>query len=161
MRGVARSPLDGTFAAQSRRRSASDPERAAAVVSVLGRHHRTTRRTGMTSSASAPASDRNVLLPAHSPDDYRLRLGTAFLIAVYGASLLLIHLGDVRALTFHEIIFAQPAREMLADGNYLVPTIGGLPNFDRTPVTAWAISLSMALFQSDAEWVARFPIVVF
>jgi 4-amino-4-deoxy-L-arabinose transferase-like glycosyltransferase len=98
---------------------------------------------------------------AHSPDDYRLRPAAAWLIIFYGASLLLINLGDVRALTFHEIIFAQPAREMLDTGDYLLPRIGGVPIFDRTPVTAWSVALSMALFQSEAEWVARFPIVVF
>jgi 4-amino-4-deoxy-L-arabinose transferase-like glycosyltransferase len=109
---------------------------------------------------TAPAPRAGVTLLAHSPDDYRLRIGQALLIVLFGASLLLINLGGVRALTFHEIIFAQPAREMLDAGSFLVPTIGGLPNFDRTPVTAWSISLSMALFQSEAEWVARFPIVV-
>jgi 4-amino-4-deoxy-L-arabinose transferase-like glycosyltransferase len=98
---------------------------------------------------------------AHSPDEYRLRPAAAVVIALYGASLLLINLGSVRALTFHEIIFAQPAREMLDGGNCVVPTIGGVATFDRTPVTAWSIALSMALFQSEAEWVARFPIVVF
>jgi 4-amino-4-deoxy-L-arabinose transferase-like glycosyltransferase len=116
---------------------------------------------GMTSPAANSASGRReVPLLVHSPDEYRLRIGTALLIAVYGATLLLVNLGGVRALTFHEIIFAQPAREMLDTDRYLVPTIGGVPVFDKSPVTAWSIALSMTLFQSEAEWVARFPAVV-
>jgi 4-amino-4-deoxy-L-arabinose transferase-like glycosyltransferase len=110
---------------------------------------------------AAPAPRAEItLLASHSPDDYRLQIGSALLIVLYGASLLLINLGAVRALTFHEIVFAQPAREMLDEGHYVVPTIGGVPFFDKTPLTSWSIALAMTLFQSEAEGVARLPAVV-
>ena len=91
---------------------------------------------------------------------HRLSRRAALAIVAFGATLYGIHLGDVRALTFHEIVFAQPAREMVREGRWLVPTIGGQPQFDRTPVTAWCIAGAMKLFGSEAEWVVRLPAVV-
>jgi 4-amino-4-deoxy-L-arabinose transferase-like glycosyltransferase len=95
------------------------------------------------------------------PESYRLTAAAAAVIVVFGASMLLINLGSVRALTFHEVIFAEPAREMLRDGHWIVPTIGNVPMLDKTPGTAWCIAASMALFGSEAEWVVRLPIVCF
>ena len=94
-------------------------------------------------------------------ETYRLSNRSLLFIAAFGASMLSIHLGGVRVLTFHETVFAQPAKEMLATGSWILPKIAGEPFLDRTPLTAWTIALSMKLFGSDAEWVVRLPSVVF
>ncbi|MCE9605721.1 MAG: glycosyltransferase family 39 protein [Planctomycetia bacterium] len=96
-----------------------------------------------------------------SQNNFRLSLRDFVLIASFGLSMLLINLGSVRVLTFHETVFAQPAKEMLRTGRWIVPTIAGEPFFDRTPLTAWSIALSMKIFGSDAEWVVRLPSVLF
>ena len=41
----------------------------------------------------------------------RLRFSTYCALALFGFSLLLIGLGSSRVLTYHEMVFAQPARE--------------------------------------------------
>ena len=96
-----------------------------------------------------------------SPDDYRLTWRWALAIALFGAVLLSVRLGDVRVLTFHEVVFATPAKEMLQSGQWIVPTIAGDPFNDRTPMTAWTIAASMWLFGTDAEWAVRAPNVLF
>src|SRR4051794_17633023 len=40
-------------------------------------------------------------------------------------------------LTYHEAIVAQGAREMLATGDLLVPTIGGRPWLEKPPLVHW------------------------
>jgi len=94
-------------------------------------------------------------------ETHRLDLRSFLLIGAFGFSMLSIHLGSVRVLTFHETVFAQPAREMLATGNWVLPRIAGEPFLDRTPLTAWSIAASMKLFGSEAEWVVRLPSVLF
>src|SRR6478609_8151996 len=92
-------------------------------------------------------------------ETYRLSARKLILIAAFGLSMLAINLGSVRVLTFHETVFAQPAKEMLATGNWVLPRIAGQPFLDRTPLTAWTIAASMTIFGSDAEWVVRLPAV--
>ncbi|MBL9083770.1 MAG: glycosyltransferase family 39 protein, partial [Planctomycetales bacterium] len=115
-----------------------------------------------TSSAAAhPSSVSRVQYLEGSPDDYRLTWPWAAAIALFGATMLSINLGDVRVLTFHEVVFAQPAKEMLRDDHWIVPTIAGDPYNDRTPLVAWSIAGAMWLFGTDAEWAVRTPNVVF
>lgn len=94
-------------------------------------------------------------------ETYRLSARKLVLIAAFGLSMLVINLGSVRVLTFHETVFAQPAKEMLATGNWVLPRIAGEPFLDRTPLTAWTIAASISIFGSDAEWVVRLPAVLF
>jgi 4-amino-4-deoxy-L-arabinose transferase-like glycosyltransferase len=100
--------------------------------------------------------------PATDPQAPPERLPAAWLaaIAVYGASLLLISPGRPWALTFHEVNFAQPAREFLAAGDWVVPRILGVPLWDKPPLMHWAIALSLGLFGTEAEWAARLPSVL-
>ena len=79
------------------------------------------------------------------------------MIAVYGASLLLgsFLLEGTRVLSHHEVLFAQPAKEMLATGNWIVPTIAGQPSMHKPPGTHWLIALTMAVTGSDGERVVR------
>jgi 4-amino-4-deoxy-L-arabinose transferase-like glycosyltransferase len=82
------------------------------------------------------------------------------LIVAFGASLLLVGLGGRRVLTYHEVVFAEPAKEMLATGDWVVPRIGGIPFLDKPPGTAWSIAAAMSLLHSDSEFVVRLPSVV-
>lgn len=113
------------------------------------------------SAATNPSSVSRVQYLEGSPDDYRLTWPWAAAIALFGATMLAINLGDVRVLTFHEVVFAQPAKEMLRDDHWIVPTIAGDPYNDRTPLVAWSIAGAMWLFGTDAEWAVRTPNVVF
>ncbi len=82
------------------------------------------------------------------------------LIAAFALTLLGMNLGGARALTYHEVTFASPAKEMLRDGHWIVPTIAGVPFTDKPPLTAWLIAGSLAIFQTDAEWAVRLPSVL-
>ncbi|HLL91162.1 MAG TPA: glycosyltransferase family 39 protein, partial [Tepidisphaeraceae bacterium] len=99
-------------------------------------------------------------VPTQRRHDHTLGWRWGLAIAALGLSLLLIGLGDTRALTRHEVLAAQPAREMLASGNWIIPTIGGVPRTIKPPTTGWFIAASMAVFRSEAEWVARLPAVL-
>ena len=87
------------------------------------------------------------------------RLGRASVLGLlaYGLTLLGIGLGSTRVLTFHEANFAQPAREMVHTGQWLLPRTVGVLNTHKPPLTTWAIAGAMKLFGSEAEWVCRLP----
>jgi 4-amino-4-deoxy-L-arabinose transferase-like glycosyltransferase len=89
-------------------------------------------------------------------DALRLDWRSAMVIVVYGTSLLLVNLGDNRVLTYHEVSFCQPAREMLANGDWIVPRIAGVPFLDKGPLTAWLIAAAMMLL-GDNEFAVRLP----
>jgi 4-amino-4-deoxy-L-arabinose transferase-like glycosyltransferase len=94
------------------------------------------------------------------PDDCRLTGRAAAVIVLFGLSMLLPGLGSAHVLTYHEVVFAGPAKEMIATGNWILPKIGGVPFTDKPPATAWSIAASMLLFGSHGEWVVRLPSVV-
>jgi 4-amino-4-deoxy-L-arabinose transferase-like glycosyltransferase len=94
------------------------------------------------------------------PGDERLGGRAAAVIVMFGAALLLPGLGSGHVLTYHEVVFAQPAKEMLATGNWLVPKIAGVPFNDKPPGTAWSIAACLALTGSRGEWVVRLPAVI-
>jgi 4-amino-4-deoxy-L-arabinose transferase-like glycosyltransferase len=109
----------------------------------------------MSSSAAAdPALSPRFL--AGPRDQLRLTWRSAAIIVLYGTSLLLVNLGGNRVLTFHEVVFCQPAREMLATGDFVVPRIGGVPFLDKGPMTAWLIAGVMAVL-GPSEWAVRLP----
>lgn len=89
----------------------------------------------------------------------RFRLGSigAVILLVYGFSLYLPNLGNTRVLTYHEVVFAEPAKEILATGDWAVPRIAGVPFNDKPPGTAWSIALSMLLTGSQSEFAVRLP----
>jgi 4-amino-4-deoxy-L-arabinose transferase-like glycosyltransferase len=89
-----------------------------------------------------------------------LGLVGAAVLVLYGTSLLTVRLGSNRVLTYHEVVFAQPAKEMLASGDWLIPTMGGQVFPDKPPLMHWAVAASMFLFQSEAEWAVRLPSVI-
>lgn len=98
----------------------------------------------------------SAVLPAGRPLPGRWMLG----VVLFAATLLLPTLGGWRVLTRHEVLAAEPAREMLHGGraiNWIIPQFGGEPRAVKPPTMGWLIAGSMALFHSEAEWVARLP----
>lgn len=72
------------------------------------------------------------------------RLGVARVALIAGLSALTVGLGLGRAgrLTYHEAFVTQAAREMIAGGDVLVPTIGGRPWLEKPPLPIWLVALA-------------------
>jgi len=51
--------------------------------------------------------------------------------------------------------YALCAREMVEKGNWLEPTLAGIPHWSKPPLTYWAIAAGLKLFGRN-EWGARF-----
>jgi 4-amino-4-deoxy-L-arabinose transferase-like glycosyltransferase len=63
-----------------------------------------------------------------------------------------------RPLTMHEAVLPQSAREMLADGDWIVPKSGGRPWLERPPLPQWITAAVAGLLGgADREWVVRLP----
>jgi 4-amino-4-deoxy-L-arabinose transferase-like glycosyltransferase len=69
-------------------------------------------------------------------------------------------LGRAGRLTYHEAIVAQGAREMLARGDLLVPTIGGRPWLEKPPLAHWLVAVAGWAAGGVDEAVARVPSAV-
>ncbi len=90
-----------------------------------------------------------------------LPIWASLLIVVTGLLVLGLGLdGSTRVLTRHEVLAAQPAREMLETGRWLVPQFVGEPRLVKPPGAMWLMALSMQVFSSNAEWVVRLPSVL-
>jgi 4-amino-4-deoxy-L-arabinose transferase-like glycosyltransferase len=96
---------------------------------------------------------------AASPARLGLRPWSAMVIITYGASLLLIGL-DRLVMTYHEVNYSEPAREMLRGSGWLMTRFAGQPFVEKPPLINWSIAAAMALFHSDSGWVARLPSVL-
>jgi 4-amino-4-deoxy-L-arabinose transferase-like glycosyltransferase len=69
-------------------------------------------------------------------------------------------LGSASRLSYHEAIVAQAAREVLASGSFLVPTLDGRPWLEKPPLPIWLVAgLGRCMGLID-EWVARAPSAV-
>ncbi len=90
-------------------------------------------------------------------DSLRPSIWLNLLLLAFGIAILFIGLGRSRVLTQHEVFAAEPSREMLKDGHWIIPTFGGIPRLVKPPTTGWLIAASMAIFQSREEWVVRLP----
>ncbi len=90
------------------------------------------------------------------------RLGAARLLAIAGLSALTvgIGLGGSGRLTYHEAFVAQAARELIAGGSWLVPTIDGRPWLEKPPLASWLVALAGMLAGGVTEAVARTPSAV-
>ncbi len=113
-----------------------------------------------TMSAHDLATKKDASPLREASNDHRLTFGATLLVAVFSGGLLLTNLGHTRALTHHEVMFAQPAKEMLATGNWILPKFAGVPCTHKPPGTNWVIAATMAITGSQAEWVVRFPSAV-
>ena len=87
------------------------------------------------------------------------RLGAARLASIAGLAALTlgIGLGGSGRLTYHEAFVAQGAREMIASGDVLVPTIDGRPWLEKPPLAVWLVALAGKLSGGVTELVARAP----
>ncbi len=129
-------------------------------MAAIATHATATNGSHSQRAALTPPASFRLRLLSGAADASRLRWFEYALLFAFGLTLLGMNLGGARALTYHEVTFAGPAKEMLRDGNWIVPTIAGVPFTDKPPLTAWLIAGSLTLFQTDAEWAARFPSIV-
>ena len=95
--------------------------------------------------------------PTHdrmAPRDYAL-------LAAYCLALFLTCALSAKTLTGHESVLAQNSREMLADGDWLVPKVGGEIWLERPPVPDWIIcAVYAAAGTSTSDAVARLAAVL-
>jgi len=77
-------------------------------------------------------------------------------ILLVGSLLLFTGLG-VRSLWHSEGRWAEITREMLLTGDFLHPTIGGEPYFDKPVGTYWVVAATAAITGTLNEWAARCP----
>ena len=91
-----------------------------------------------------------------------MRLGPARLLAIAGMACLTlgVALGGWSRLSYHEAFVAQAAREMLAEGIGLIPTIGGRPWLEKPPLSIWLVVLLGKCAGGVNEVVARVPSAV-
>ena len=87
------------------------------------------------------------------------RLGAARLVTIVGLAGLTmgIGLGGSGRLTYHEAFVAQAAREMIARGDVLVPSIDGRPWLEKPPLAVWLVALLGRAVGEVSETVARVP----
>jgi 4-amino-4-deoxy-L-arabinose transferase-like glycosyltransferase len=78
------------------------------------------------------------------------------LLAVVSAVIFGYALVGGRPFTMHEAKLPQAAKEMLAAGEWIVPTTGGRPWLERPPLPHWInIAVMRATGNWDEEWVFR------
>ena len=85
----------------------------------------------------------------------RAALGVAALVVVLFAGLLAVggHLGPA---TSTETRYAEMGREMMASGDWVVPTLNGAPLLEKPPWEYWVNALSFTLF-GVSDLTARLP----
>jgi 4-amino-4-deoxy-L-arabinose transferase-like glycosyltransferase len=66
-------------------------------------------------------------------------------------------LGSIPLLSFNEARRAVPVREMLASGDWLIPTLNAHLYISKPPLLYWLAGLPAMLFHSTSEWVVRLP----
>lgn len=81
------------------------------------------------------------------------------LVALAGLTLG-VGLGGSGRLTYHEAITARAAGEMLAEGDWLVPRLGGQPWLEKPPLNIWAVALVGRVVGGIDEAAARWPSMV-
>ncbi len=82
---------------------------------------------------------------------------TGYCCLLFGVALI-----SGRPLTLHESVLPQSAREMFADGDWVVPKKGGEPWLESPPLPQWCTVLTASVFgRCDTEAVVRLgPLLV-
>jgi 4-amino-4-deoxy-L-arabinose transferase-like glycosyltransferase len=82
----------------------------------------------------------------------------ALLVFAYALTLTAVGTGgSTRVLTRHEVLAAEPARQILRGQSWAVQSFAGQPRLVKPPTMSWLIATMMKVTGSEAEWVARFP----
>lgn len=85
-----------------------------------------------------------------------LRRRDYLLLMTYGLLLFGVAMVSGRPLTLHESVLPQSAREMLADGDLLVPKKGGEPWLESPPLPQWiTVTIASAFGRCDTESIVR------
>src|SRR5262245_58506835 len=87
------------------------------------------------------------------------RLSAALVVFLVWALVYLPALGSI-AIKGEEGRRILPAIEMLQNGNYIVPEVGGNPYFRKPPLVNWLVAVSFRIFGVRNEWTARMPSAV-
>lgn len=82
---------------------------------------------------------------------------TLWVVALYAAAVYLPFLGSGRTLTRHEVFITQPALQMLADGNWLVPHYAERVWIQKPPLVSWLTAGLFHVTGGLSEWAARLP----
>jgi len=91
---------------------------------------------------------------------FRLRPLHALIVVVFGLALFIPVTGPRVTLSRHEVLAAEPAREMIRFGHWIIPTFAGKPRLVKPPTTGWLIALMMEITGSQKETVIRLPSVI-
>ena len=78
-------------------------------------------------------------------------------VAALAALTLGVGLGSSGRLTYHEAFVAQAAREMVATGDVVIPTIGGRPWLEKPPLAFWLAALAGRAAGGVTAAAARAP----
>lgn len=81
-------------------------------------------------------------------------------MAIAAIPLYLLSLGSHASLDGHEILVAQTAREMLANGEWIVPQFSGEVRLQKPPLAYWLTAVSFAGTGRADEFAARFPVAL-
>ena len=79
------------------------------------------------------------------------------MVAGLAALTLGVALGSSGRLTYHEAIHGQAAREIIDSGDWLVPTLGGVPWVEKPPGPIWAAAAAGWLAGGVDEAASRLP----
>lgn len=85
----------------------------------------------------------------------RLRRNDYLILIAFCALLFGSTIGVGRVLSGHESVVPQGVREMLADGDWLVPKCGGIIWLERPPLSHWFIAGLVTVTGSDQDWMMR------
>ncbi len=83
-------------------------------------------------------------------------LAIAGLILVAGI-VLFYRLGTARTFSSHEIYAVVPAREMIKNQNWVLPTFGEVPRLRKPPLAYWVVAGSATVFGELSPITARIP----
>jgi 4-amino-4-deoxy-L-arabinose transferase-like glycosyltransferase len=84
----------------------------------------------------------------------------ALILAVFSSVIFFTQLGGMALTEPDETFYAQTAKEMLDDGDWITPRIFGEAQYEKPPFYYWLIMLSYMVF-GVSEFSARFPSALF